>query len=90
MVEVFPELASLDQFSKVLVCGRKNTHINCDWLVSSHAPDGMVFDCSQHFGLDIGAQAWQLVEKQCPAVGRFKQTYAPCPRISECAPFVAK
>ena len=75
VVEVFPELASLDLLREIGVGRRDHPHVDLDRVVSAYSFELPFLQRAQQLGLQIDAHRGDLVEKQRAPVRLFKPAF---------------
>jgi hypothetical protein len=72
--EILPELLRRDQLRQAVVRRRDETHVDASRTDVAHAPEGLLLDDLEQFGLDDERHVADLVEKHGSAIGGFNQT----------------
>ena len=89
--KVFTERAGRDHFRQVTVRRANQPDIDRHRRIAAHARHGTALDDRQQFGLQMVRQVADLVEKERPAVGKFKHAgRAVFLAAGECAGLVAE
>lgn len=88
--EVLSEGAGVGEVLEVVLGCRDDSGIDRNGFVGTDAADLSVFDGGEHFGLEAGAEAWEFVEEERPAVRGFEQPDAGGASIGEGTAFVAE
>src|SRR5579859_806146 len=89
-VEIAAERLGLDQVPEILVCSSDQADVNEPVAHISHAAEFFLFQDLQKFGLNVGVNIADLVEKNRAAVTDLEQPWLEIERARERSLFVAK
>src|SRR4026208_446980 len=75
VIKVQPKASLLDRFWQVLVGRRNHSQVNLNVGRAAQAADGLVFEDTQHLGLQGHGHLANLIEEDSPAAGHLKNPF---------------
>ncbi len=90
IVEVFPEGSLLNFFFEISVCGRNDTHIHFDRIVSPNLIDLPFLQHTQQLCLNTNRHFADFIQQKRASRGKFELAYSIFHCTGECAFFMAE
>src|SRR5438105_15097175 len=72
-IKVFTKLVALDHFTQIAIGGAQHADIRAKRLGLAHAANLAGFQETQQLDLDVLVEFADFIEKQCAAIGHFKE-----------------